>query len=106
MSQIGAAPGVAGQDLRAEAQELMVAQTPEGEWLANDLQVLQQVEVAATPKVRHGLVVEEILAEASDGRYDLIVIGAHPHEGWQRFLLEDVSAQIVVKADRPILVIP
>lgn len=106
MSQIGAAPGVAGQHLRAEAQELMVAQTPEGEWLTNDLQTLQQVEVAATPKVRHGLVVEEILAEAFDGRYDLIVIGAHPHEGWQRFLLEDVSTQIVVKADRPVLVIP
>ncbi|MCA9950374.1 MAG: universal stress protein [Anaerolineales bacterium] len=106
MSQISAAPWVEGQDLQAGAKELMVAQTPEGEWLVHDLEVLQQVEVAVTPKVRHGLVIEEILAEASDGRYDLIVIGAHPSEGWQRFLLEDVAAQIVLKAERPVLVIP
>ena len=52
------------------------------------------------------LVVDEILAEAHDGRYDLIVIGAHPHEGWQRFLLENVAIQILLKAERPVLVIP
>ncbi len=106
MSQISAAPWVDGEDLRAGAKDLMVAQSPEGEWLAHDMDVLQQVEVTATPKVRHGLVIEEILAEASDGRYDLIVIGAHASEGWRRFLLEDVAAQIVLKAQRPVLIIP
>lgn len=106
MSQIGAAPGVPGQDLRAGAKELIKAETPEGEWLAQDLQILQEVEVVAKPKVRHGLVVDEILAEAHDGRYDLIVIGAHPNEGWQRFLLENVAMQILLKAERPVLVIP
>jgi nucleotide-binding universal stress UspA family protein len=106
MSQISAAPGVSGQDLQAGARDLMHAQTPEGEWLDHDIQVLQRVEVAATPKIRHGLVVEEILAEASDGRYDLVVIGAHPHEGWQHLLLEDVTANIVLKADRPVLIVP
>ena len=106
MSQISAAPGVSGQDLRAGTQELMNAQTPEGEWLAQGLEGLEQVEIEATPKVRHGLVVDEIIAEARDGRYDLIVIGAHPHEGWQSILLEDVAAQIVRKAKRPVLVIP
>ena len=106
MSQISAAPGIPGKELRAGAKELMAAETPEGEWLTHDLHVLEQVEVLATPKVRHGLVVEEILAEASDGRYDLVVIGAHPQEGWQRFLLEDVAAQIILKADQPVLVIP
>ena len=106
MSQISAAPGISGQHLRAGAKELITAQTPEGEWLARDLETLEKVKVTATPKVRHGLVIEEILAEASDGRYDLIAIGAHPQEGWQRFLLEDVAAQIILKAERPVLVIP
>ena len=106
MSQISAAPGVAGQDLRAGAKELIKAETPEGEWLAQDLEILQEVEVTATPKVRHGLVVDEIVAEARDGRYDLVVIGAHPQEGWQRFLLENVATHIVTQIDRPILIIP
>lgn len=106
MSQISAAPGVAGQDLRAGAKDLIKAETPEGDLLAQDLQALEQIEVAAKPKVRHGLVVDEILTEASDGSYDLVVIGAHAQEGWQRFLLENVATQIVLQVDRPVLIIP
>jgi nucleotide-binding universal stress UspA family protein len=56
------------------------------------------------PVVRHGLVVDEILAEASEGDHDLIVIGAHQAEGLMRFLLDDVAHQIIGHADRPILV--
>ncbi|MCZ7668801.1 MAG: universal stress protein [Chloroflexi bacterium] len=84
----------------------MDVQSPEGALLSHGVQFLHQKDVAAAPLVRHGLVVNEILAEATSGRYDLVVIGAHPTGGWQRFLLEDVTAQIVLKVDRPILVIP
>ncbi len=106
MSQIAAAPGVQGKQLRAGAGELITDHSPEGDGLTQDMELLGEIDVVAEPIVRHGLVVEEILAEAADGRYDLIVIGAHPHVGWQRFLLEDVTAQIVLQADRPVLVIP
>lgn len=106
MSQIAAAPGINGQQLRANANELIDVHSPEGELLNQDTQLLNRIDVVVRPIVRHGLVVDEILTEARDGRYDLIVIGAHPHEGWRRFLLEDVTAQIVLQALRPILVIP
>lgn len=106
MSQIAAAPGIQGQQLRANVDELMNVHSPEGDILIHDVKLLSEINVKAEPIVRHGLVVEEILAEAENGRYDLIVIGAHSHVGWQHFLLEDVAAQIVLKADRPILVIP
>lgn len=106
MSQIAAAPGVSGRQLRADVSELMTAHSPEGELLTQEMELLSEMDIEAEPIVRHGLVIEEILAEASDGRYDLVVIGAHVHEGWQRFLLEDVTAQIVLQADRPVLVIP
>jgi nucleotide-binding universal stress UspA family protein len=56
------------------------------------------------PKVRHGLVVEEILAEAHSQDYGLIVIGAHRGEGWHRILLDDLARQIIQKVDRPICV--
>lgn len=106
MSQISAGPGVAGKQLRATAEELIGEQTPEGKLLAQDIEALQWTSIPARPKVRHGFVVDEILAEAKSGNYDLIVIGAHHSEGWPHFLLEDLARQIVVQADRPILVIP
>jgi nucleotide-binding universal stress UspA family protein len=55
--------------------------------------------------VRHGLVVEEILAEAQCGDYDLVVIGAHRGEGWRRILLDDLAHEIINYVDRPILVV-
>jgi nucleotide-binding universal stress UspA family protein len=55
--------------------------------------------------VRHGLVVDEILAEAQRGDYDLVVIGAYRSEGWQRILLDDQAHKIIVQLDRPVLVV-
>lgn len=105
MSQISAGPGVAGQFLRADAGELIEAHSPEGEILTHDLKLLNQYGVPSYPKVRHGLVVDEIMAEAEAGNYDLIVIGAHRYKGWQRFLLDDLAHKIVQKAERPLLIV-
>jgi nucleotide-binding universal stress UspA family protein len=105
MSQISAGPGVRGKQLRAEVEELMGERTPEGELLLRDLQALERPGVRSRPKVRHGLVVDEILAEVRDGDYDLVVIGAYRGAGWQRILLDDLAHQIVVQLERPVLVV-
>lgn len=105
MSQITAWPGVRGKQLRADATELIQERAPEGIVLQQDIQVLTQPGIRAIPKVRHGLVVEEILDEAREGSYDLLVIGAHRDEGWQRFLLEDIAHEIITQVDRPVLVV-
>jgi nucleotide-binding universal stress UspA family protein len=105
MSQISAAPGIRGTQLRAEAEELIEDHTPEGELLERDMGVLQHPGVRVWPKIRHGLVVDEILAEAQAGRYDLVVIGAHRGAGWQRILLDDIAHKILVQLDRPVLVV-
>jgi nucleotide-binding universal stress UspA family protein len=104
MSQIAAAPGIAGWELRADAEELIEKQTPEGNLLEDELAQLDQVDVEPTAKIRHGLVVEEILTEAQSGDYDLVVIGAHPGEGWEHFLLDDLAKEIIIKVERPLLV--
>ena len=57
-------------------------------------------------KVRHGLVVDEILDEACNGDHDLVVIGAHGATGWRRHLLDDVARQIVNQIDALVLVVP
>jgi nucleotide-binding universal stress UspA family protein len=102
---MAAAPGVPGWELRADAKELMQKHTPEGSLLEDDLTRLEQLNVRLEAKVRHGLVVKEILAEARSGDYDLVVIGAHQGRGWERYLLDDLAHEIISFADRPLLVI-
>lgn len=105
MSQISAGPGVRGVQLRAEAERLIQEQTPEGGLLARDLETLEKYGLKPTAKVRHGLVVDEILAEAENGDYDLVVIGAHPRQGWQGYLLDNLAHKILTKITRPVLVV-
>ena len=105
MSQISAGPGVSGQQLRADASKLIAEHTPEGVLLTEDLNNLSEEGIAAQPKIRHGFVVDEIVSEMEDGGYDLVVIGSHQNGGWQRFLLDDLANQIVIKSNRPILII-
>jgi len=105
MSQISAGPGVSGTQLRATINELIEKHTPEGEVLGRDIQALEELGIHSTPKVRHGLVLEEILSESRNGNYDLIVIGSHLSEKWQDFFLDDLAKRILVQSDRPVLVV-
>lgn len=105
MSQISAGPGVRGKQLRADAQELVEEDTPEGEILEHDIQMLDKPGIHPIPKVRHGLVVDEILAEAISGDYDLVVLGAHSSATPQSFLLENIADQIMQQINRPLLIV-
>ena len=105
MSQISAGPGVRGAQLRAEAESLIRERTPEGDLLKRDLKTLQEFGLRSVPKIRHGLVVDEILAEAQSGDYDLVVIGAHRRQGWQGYLLDDLAHKIMLQLDRPVLIV-
>lgn len=106
MSQISASPEVRdGWQLEASAEKLIQEETPEGQWLRQEIEILKRTRAHIQPKVRHGLVVDEVMMEALDGDCDLLVIGAHRQAGWQRFLLDDLTHQIVVRADRPVLVV-
>lgn len=105
MSQMAAGPGVSGEQLRANTEELIREHAPEGELLTQDIRVLQNANIQAVPKVRHGFVVDEILDEARRGNYDLVVIGAHEKARWTGFLLDDLAKQIITQIDRPVLLV-
>ncbi|MGD2207132.1 MAG: universal stress protein [Anaerolineae bacterium] len=105
MSQISAGPGVRGKQLRSDTEELLEERAPEGELLARDIEALAGLGLCARAKVRHGLVVEEILDEAQREDYDLVVIGAYRRQGWGRILLDDLAHKLVVELDRPVLVV-
>jgi nucleotide-binding universal stress UspA family protein len=105
MSHMSAAPGIDGHFLRADAEGLMQEHAPEGVIFTHDLAVLAKAGVQAVAKVRHGRVVDEVLTEAREGDYDLIILGAHAGTGWRRILLDDIAHQLVIGLDRPALVI-
>ncbi|MCO6449987.1 MAG: universal stress protein [Caldilineales bacterium] len=106
MSQISAGPGIRGVQLRATAEELISMHSPEGKLLERDLRYLDSCTVKRRAVVRHGLVLDEILAESQSGAYRLVVIGAHREAGWERFLLDDIAHQVIVQIDRPVLIMP
>lgn len=105
MSQMSAGPGVRGWQLRADADDLIEAHTPEGDILEHDIHEMKYFDVEPEVVVRHGWVVDEIIAESEEGKHGLVVIGAHREEGWQSLLLDDIAHQIVVQSDLPVLVI-
>ena len=106
MSQISASPDSQdGWQLQATVSELIEEESPEGRLLEERLNLLENSGFQVEAKIRHGLVVDEILEESSAGNYDLVVIGAHSATGWKRYLLDDVAHQIITRADRPVLVV-
>jgi len=105
MSQVSAGPGILGEQLRSDAEKLISSHTPEGDLLERDLQQFSQAGSHPAPKVRHGLVVDEILDEARKGEYDLVIIGAHNPTGWQKFLLDNLARKILSQIDRSLLIV-
>jgi nucleotide-binding universal stress UspA family protein len=105
MSQMSAGPGVRGKQLRSDMEALIEERAPEGELLTRDIEALENLGFRARARVRHGLVVEEIVDQVQSEEYDLVAIGAHRGQGWQRILLEDLAHRIVVELKRPILVV-
>ncbi len=105
MSQLVGGPGADSQSLEATAESLIEQKSPEGEILERACEKLKEVELDAQPLIRHGLVVEEILAESEEGDYDLVVIGAHAGGGWRNILLDDLAHELVVRLVRPVIVV-
>lgn len=105
MSQVALTEKPYLPDLEARADDLMARQTPEGVHLRAALDALQQQGVNGRAKVRHGLVIDEIVVETKEGDYDLLVIGAHLARGLARWLLDDVTAHLLEETHIPVLVV-
>ncbi len=66
---------------------------------AGDINGEVRVREAAAPA-------DGILAEASEGDYDLIVVGGHVPKSRSVFRIDNVTMQVMTGADRPVLVVP
>ncbi|MEA3341395.1 MAG: universal stress protein [Chloroflexota bacterium] len=105
MSQVPLAEDAFPDDLEASAKELIQRKSREGIHLDQMLALLTAEGIATRAVVRHGLVRDEIIAEGQEGRYDLLVIGTHVTPGLNSHLVNDLSADILLAADRPVLVV-
>jgi nucleotide-binding universal stress UspA family protein len=77
--------------------------TSELKWAA---QVLKAECRIAEFKLRRGIVADEILREGQQGDYDLIVLGSSRSPGGiVRILMGDLAAEVVARAQRPVLVV-
>jgi nucleotide-binding universal stress UspA family protein len=105
LSQLPLSLDVDARDLECSTRVLLTSDAREGVHLRKALRILRNLEVEGEARIRHGLVVDEILTEAKEGDYDLVVIGAHVASGLDRFMLTDTTEQIVLGCDRPVLVV-
>lgn len=87
--------------------ELMQSATKEGRVLREGARMMNEQQVEGNIELRHGLVEEEIVQEAIQGDYDLIVIGSSVPAGLiGRLLLGNITRRIIDRTDRPVLVVP
>lgn len=105
MSQVALEESAEGADLEAEAQELMERNAREGLHLEDMLGILQDEAVEAQVSVRHGLVVDEILSEAKNGHFDMLIIGAHTTQDITGLLSSNLSRRIMLAANRPTMIV-
>jgi nucleotide-binding universal stress UspA family protein len=105
MSQVALTEKAYLPELEAPAADLIARHTREGVHLEAALNTLKSMGVSCAAKVRHGLVVDEIAAETTDGNYDLLIIGAHVARGLSRWLLDDVTAHVLEETPVPVLVV-
>jgi nucleotide-binding universal stress UspA family protein len=90
----------------ADAEALLRSNSALARDLGSEKRSLEALGVQVTVRLRYGLVADEILKELEQGGHDLVVVGACPDpNAWRRYLIGNVTREIVHRADRPILVV-
>ena len=110
MSQVTLSLQAPLEDLTMSSEEAIEKGTREGRHLMEAVKLLRESGVSQniTPRLRHGLVVDEILEELREGNYDLLVVGAHTipaRSRWMDVMLDDITNQFIARSPCSVLVI-
>ncbi len=91
--------------LEEDVERLLGSKSELGMNLLQQKKDLQSLGVAAEVHVRHGIVVDQVFAEAREGNYDLIVTGSSQARGMLRhYIMGDLTRSILNHANCPVLV--
>lgn len=96
--------GLGGMD--ETLREMMQSDTPEGRSLREGARIMGEEEVEGYIELRQGVVEEEIIHEAAQGDYDLIVVGSSLSAsaiGW--LALGSITRRVIDRTQRPVLVV-
>ena len=89
-----------------DVDRLLHSDTALGRRLRQQQETLKQLGVACTVRLRHGLVVPELLMELRQAEYDLVVAGSSPAgDPLRAYMLGNVSREIVNHAEWPVLIV-
>ena len=110
MSQIALKQPGLEADLLDNAESAMDRKTKEGKHFTTAIRTLRKNGFTGDiyPKLRHGLVVDEVLDELKTEECDLMVIGSHHQAGRSKFiefLLEDVTKILITETKASVLVV-
>ena len=91
--------------LEEDVDRLLESNSELGLNLRRQKESLERLGVPTEVHVRHGIVLDQIFAEASAGDYDLIVTGSSQGRGLLRhYIMGDLTRSILNHANCPVLV--
>ena len=91
--------------LEEDIERLMASKSELGMNLSTQKGDLEKIGVPAEVRIRHGIVVDQVFAEARAQQYDLIVTGSSRARGMLRhYIMGDLTRTILNHADCPVLV--
>lgn len=95
------------EEMEETLPELLQSDTEEGRILRKGVRMMNAQRVEGHIELRYGLVEEEIIHEAMQGDYDLIVIGSSLSAGpIGRLLMGNITRRVIDRTWRPVLVVP
>jgi nucleotide-binding universal stress UspA family protein len=91
--------------LEEDIDHLLKSKSELGVNLCTQKADLEKLGVAAEVRIRHGIVVDQVFAEARERNYDLIVTGSSQARGMLRhYIMGDLTRSILNHANCPVLV--
>ncbi len=92
-------------ELEEDADHVLASNSKLGRTLRRQKELLEKSNVPGEFRMRHGLVVPELLKELGRTEYDLVVAGSSPAEDkLRKYVMGDVTREIVDRAELPVLV--
>jgi nucleotide-binding universal stress UspA family protein len=92
-------------EMEETLNEVLATDTPLSQHLKTSAEVLAQHDIDSKIEIRQGAVAEEILKEADEGNYDLIALGDADRYSVPRFLMGDITQQIINRSKSAVLVV-
>ena len=101
-------PAVYANLVRAEEDidQILQSDSSLGRALRHQREMLEKMMVPCEVHLRHGLVLDELLAELQRAEYGLVVAGSCPADDrLRRYVMGDITREIVNRAELPVLVV-